>query len=79
MTAAITPPAFVADGLCGQADPEAFFPERGTSAREAKLICFVCPVRVMCLNWALDTNERFGVWGGLTERERRQLRHQTAA
>lgn len=59
--------------LCPQTDPEAFYPEKGGSTKEAKRICKLCPVTDKCLQWALDNDERFGVWGGLSERERRRL------
>lgn len=58
-------------GVCGETDPEAFYPEKGTSATAAKSVCTGCPVRTECLEYALARNERFGVWGGLSERERR--------
>jgi len=61
--------------LCSQTDPEAFFPEKGGSTREAKKICTGCEVRAECLEYALAHDERFGIWGGLSERERRKLRH----
>lgn len=60
--------------LCAQTDPEAFFPEKGGSTREAKKICQRCPVRTECLEYALAHDERFGIWGGLSERERRRLK-----
>ena len=60
--------------LCAQTDPEAFFPEKGGSTREAKRICSGCEVRAECLEDALAQDERFGNWGGLSERERRRLR-----
>ena len=60
--------------LCAQTDPEAFFPEKGGSTREAKRICSGCDVRAECLEYALTHDERFGIWGGLSERERRRLR-----
>ncbi|MGH3421088.1 MAG: WhiB family transcriptional regulator [Streptosporangiaceae bacterium] len=60
--------------LCAQTDPEAFFPEKGGSTREAKLICAGCEVRAECLEYALAFDERFGIWGGLSERERRRLK-----
>jgi WhiB family redox-sensing transcriptional regulator len=60
--------------LCAQTDPEAFFPEKGGSTREAKLICQGCEVRAECLEYALVFDERFGIWGGLSERERRRLK-----
>jgi WhiB family redox-sensing transcriptional regulator len=64
---------------CGETDPEVFFPEKGCSPKEAKLICRSCEVRAECLEYALQHGERFGVWGGLTERERRPLLHGLAA
>jgi WhiB family redox-sensing transcriptional regulator len=60
--------------LCAETDPEAFFPEKGGSTREAKKICTGCEVRSECLDFALANDERFGIWGGLSERERRRLR-----
>ena len=59
--------------LCSQTDPEAFFPEKGGSNRDAKRICMACEVRPECLEYALARDERFGVWGGLSERERRRV------
>jgi len=66
--------AWQADALCAQTDPEAFFPEKGGSTREAKKICQQCEVSSECLEYALANDERFGIWGGLSERERRRLR-----
>ena len=66
--------AWQADSLCAQTDPEAFFPEKGGSTRDAKKICASCDVRAQCLEYALQNDERFGIWGGLSERERRKLR-----
>jgi WhiB family transcriptional regulator, redox-sensing transcriptional regulator len=60
--------------LCAQTDPEAFFPEKGGSTREAKKVCRACEVRTECLEYALEHDERFGIWGGLSERERRRLK-----
>ena len=60
--------------LCAQTDPEAFFPEKGGSTREAKKVCLGCEVRSECLEYALGHDERFGIWGGLSERERRRLK-----
>lgn len=62
------------DALCAQTDPEAFFPEKGGSTRDAKKVCGACNVRAQCLEYALSNDERFGIWGGLSERERRRLR-----
>lgn len=60
--------------LCAQTDPEAFFPEKGGSTREAKKICVGCEVKDECLEYALAKDERFGIWGGMSERERRRLK-----
>jgi WhiB family transcriptional regulator, redox-sensing transcriptional regulator len=65
-----------ADAACRSAEPEVFFPET-TSSRAiaaAKLVCNGCPVRAKCLEFALETRLDHGVWGGLTENERRSLR-----
>ena len=62
--------------LCAQTDPEAFFPEKGGSTREAKRVCMACEVRAECLDYALAHDERFGIWGGLSERERRRVKKQ---
>jgi len=59
--------------LCAETDAETFYPERGQSARAAKKICASCPVKVQCLRYAITHDERFGVWGGLSERERRHF------
>ncbi|TYC98966.1 WhiB family transcriptional regulator [Arthrobacter echini] len=63
-----------ADALCAQTDPEAFFPEKGGSTRDAKKVCGSCIVKSECLEYALEKDERFGIWGGMSERERRRLR-----
>lgn len=62
--------------LCAQTDPESFFPEKGGSTREAKRVCTSCEVRIECLDYALANDERFGIWGGLSERERRRVRRE---
>lgn len=59
--------------LCAQAGPEFFFPAPGSSTREAKQLCGGCEGRQACLEYALANDERFGVWGGLSEQERLQL------
>lgn len=63
--------SWYASALCAQTDPEAFFPETGRSNREAKRICQQCEVQANCLEYALTHGLRFGIWGGLSERERR--------
>lgn len=59
--------------LCPQTDPEIFFPDVGHTANAAKKICNQCEVRAACLEWALASGETSGVWGGLSEAERRRL------
>lgn len=71
-------PEWQARGLCSQSDPDAFFPEKGGSSREAKRICGRCDVKTECLEYALGHDEGFGVWGGLSERERRKLKRRVA-
>ena len=63
---------------CLGVDPDLFFPERGASTREAKDVCRGCVVREDCLEYALSHGEKFGIWGGMSERERRRLRRQRA-
>ena len=65
-------PDWVDDALCAQTDPDSFFPEKGGSTREAKAVCTRCPVQTECLDYALANDER-GIWGGLSERERRRI------
>jgi WhiB family redox-sensing transcriptional regulator len=65
--------------LCAQSDPEAWFPEKGGSSREAKAVCRMCLVRADCLEYALDKQEKFGIWGGMSERERRRIKRQAVA
>lgn len=63
------------EGLCRQVDPELFYPEKGQdTTKAAKRVCAECPVLAPCLEQALARSERFGVWGGMTERERRRIR-----
>ncbi len=63
---------------CLGVDPDLFFPERGASTKEAKAVCQACEVRGDCLEYALANGEKFGIWGGLSERERRRIRRQRA-
>jgi WhiB family redox-sensing transcriptional regulator len=59
---------------CRGTDLEVFFPERGESAGPARQVCAACPVREPCLDYAITNRIAYGIWGGLTERERRALR-----
>ena len=64
---------------CRGADPELFFPQRGEPPKPAKKICASCLVRSDCLAYAMtEPFERFGIWGGMSERERRKLRRDLA-
>ncbi|GAA2231472.1 WhiB family transcriptional regulator [Streptomyces amakusaensis] len=64
--------------LCAQTGPEFFFPAPGSSTQEAKLLCGACEGRVECLEYALRHDEKFGVWGGMSERERDRLKRARA-
>lgn len=61
-----------ARGACRTQDPDQLF-VRGAAQHQAKIVCMPCPVRAKCLAEALDHRIEFGVWGGMTERERRAL------
>ena len=63
---------------CLGVDPDLFFPERGASTREAKDVCRGCVVREDCLEFGLQKGAIFGIWGGMSERERRRIRRQRA-
>jgi len=67
------PPNWTTDAACITHYPDLWYPDQGGSTRDAKQICARCPVQLECLQYALDHDERFGVWGGLSERERRRL------
>lgn len=70
--------AFRADWIeqanCRGVDPELFFPARGESVKKARAVCKGCVVRGKCLDYALVHGEKYGIWGGTTEKERRRLR-----
>jgi len=66
--------AWQARANCMGVDPELFFPERGSSTREAKEVCHGCVVASECLDFAIANSEKFGIWGGMSERERRRVR-----
>ena len=66
-------------GLCRYADPEMWWPNGTTGPEadkiaEAKRICDMCPVKMDCLTYAVETRQFFGIWGGLTEDERKEDR-----
>ncbi len=66
-------------GECQYTDPELFFPEKGGSVRQAKRVCRGCEVRAQCLAYAMENDERSGIWGGLSERERRKASRQAGS
>lgn len=66
--------AWMADALCTQTDPDAFFPEQGGSLRQVRKICGACPVQPECLEYALSHDMRDGVWAGLSQAELRSMR-----
>ncbi len=63
---------WAAKGACRNSDPDALFVQ-GAAQNRAKAVCMGCPVRTECLADSLDNHTEFGVWGGMTERERRAL------
>ena len=64
------------DALCAQTDPEAFIPDKYESVDPAKRVCGRCTVRAACLMYAFESGEKSGIWGGLSNNERKQLRKQ---
>ena len=67
--------AWMIAARCKDLDPAMFFPRDGAGVKFAKKICAGCPVRTSCLKYAVDNGIVFGIWGGVSERGRRQLRH----
>ena len=68
------PGDWVSQGLCGQVDPELFYPGQRDCGNEAKRLCRSCPVQTQCLTWALDHNETHGIWGGYSPQQRKTMR-----
>lgn len=66
--------SWMTEANCLGLDPTLFFPERGRIPKEARDVCAGCDVKSKCLDYSLDNGEYFGVWGGVSERERRSLR-----
>lgn len=66
-------PVWRQKAACRGVDPDIFFPVSDEEAEDAKAICGLCPVQELCLEWAISTREKEGVWGGATERERRRI------
>lgn len=75
------PPEWTIEAICAQVDLDLFFPEKGGSTRDAKEICAACPVRLKCLDYALEQEAHLagsrgsihGIWGGLSPQERMKL------
>ena len=67
----LIPAPWTIDAACADADPDLFFVDVGESADEAKAICSRCPVQTDCLDFALASHARFGIWGGMSSRQRR--------
>ena len=72
-TRSFIPVDWMGDAACRDVDPKIFFVDHpgSGSAAEARAVCAGCPVQAQCLDYALAANERHGIWGGLTERQRR--------
>lgn len=78
LTGDVDRPEWYGRASCAQADPDAFFPRQGQSNRQAKRVCAGCDVRAECLEYALENDEEHGVWGGMSDRERRKQRRRAA-
>ena len=72
-------PAWQARANCRGLDPDIFYPTRGVRLGEVKAVCAGCVVREDCLEYALANGEKFGIWGGVSERQRRLMRKRRAA
>ena len=64
---------WMGEGRCREMDPAVFFPSDGIGVQSAQRVCEECPVRLPCLEYALDNRVDHGVWGGTSERERRRI------
>lgn len=69
-----SPPAWMVGAPCSTVDPDLWFPEKGESAADAKRVCLRCDLRRTCLEWALETDQQYGVWGAASETDRRRLK-----
>ena len=72
-------PSWTEEANCKGAEADLFFPERGASTRKAKAICRACSVQSKCLEYAIENSEKFGIWGGMSERERRRIKRQRSS
>ena len=71
------PLAWADYGSCTNTDPDLFFPQPGADTSYARSICRGCPVRLHCLDYALESGQKHGIWGGMTESQRRRLRRRS--
>ena len=69
----ISLPIFDGDAACAETDPDAYFPEKGGGTRDAKRVCSGCEIRLACLQWSLDNAIQHGMWGGVSETQRKRL------
>lgn len=67
-------PGWMSNAACSGVGGDAFFPEKGEPVTAQKRVCAGCPVRAECDEYAWDNNERFGIWGGSSENDRRKQR-----
>lgn len=76
----LAPEPWMVDSKCATTDPEIFFPAHGDrpATRRAVAICDTCDVRTQCLDYAMRTKQRFGVWGGMGRKQRELLRSRTS-
>lgn len=74
------PGPWIVDGLCGQVGGDMWFLTTGDNAQPSKAVCGRCPVRGACRDWAIETDQLYGIWGGLTRTERiREAQRRDAA
>ncbi len=69
---------WMAEGNCRTEAPSMFFPSDGVGVEVARRICATCPVKEPCLEFAIETNQKYGIWGGLTDKERASLKRRRA-
>jgi WhiB family redox-sensing transcriptional regulator len=69
-------PEWMSRGICAQVGGDEWFPEKGGTTKRAKLICSRCPVQAECLQYALDEDIDWGVWGGASREERQFMRRE---
>lgn len=65
---------WVDEAICPTTDVEIFHPNKGGNTGPAKLVCASCPVIEACLEYAVRTDQRYGIWGGKSERQRREIK-----